>query len=90
MQMSDQFAKEAAAWEQSISSLSDSKFFEIVRLYLGEVETPYNKQRLIEQLAGFLKNESNSKSIISLLDEFDVEILTALWFIPNASKKSFS
>ena len=88
MQMSDQFAKEAAAWEQSISSLSDSKFFEIVRLYLGEVETPYNKQRLIEQLAGFLKNESNSKSIISLLDEFDVEILTALWFIPNASSET--
>ena len=32
-------AAETAAWEQSISSLSDSKFFEIVRLYLGEVET---------------------------------------------------
>ena len=88
MQMQNQFAAEAESWVQSISSLSDSKFFEIVRLYLGEVETPYNKQRLIEQLAGFLKNESNSKSIISLLDEFDVEILTALWFIPNASSET--
>lgn len=88
MQMSAQFAAEAEAWEQSISSLSDSKFFEIVRLYLGEVETPYNKQRLIEQLAGFLKNEANSNSIISLLDEFDIEILTALWFLPNASQET--
>ena len=88
MQMSAQFAAEAEAWEQSISSLSDSKFFEIVRLYLGEVETPYNKQRLIEQLAGFLKNEANSNSIISLLDEFDIEVLTALWFLPNASQET--
>ena len=88
MQMTASFAEEAKDWEKSISSLSDSKFFEIVRLYLGEVKTPYNKQRLIEQLAGFLKNEANSQSIISLLDEFDIEILTALWFLPNASQES--
>ncbi len=88
MQMQNQFANEAEAWVQSISSLSDSKFFEIVRLYLGEVETPYNKQRLIEQLAGFLKSDANSQSIISLLDEFDIEILTALWFLPNATQET--
>ena len=88
MQMTAQFAQEAEAWEQSISSLSDSKFIEIVRLYRVEVETPYNKQRLIEQLAGFLKNQANSQSIISLLDEFDIEILTALWFLPNATQET--
>ena len=55
MQKVNQLADDFAAWEQSISSLSDSRFFEIVRLYLGEVETPYNKQRLIEGLAGFVK-----------------------------------
>ena len=81
-------AADAAAWEQSISSLSDSKFFEIVRLYLGEVETPYNKQRLIQQLAGFVKNETNAQNIICLLDDFDIEVLTALWFIPNATQES--
>ena len=81
-------AADAAAWEQSISSLSDSKFFEIVRLYLGEVETPYNKQRLIQQLAGFVKNETNAKNIICLLDDFDIEVLTALWFIPNATQET--
>ena len=81
-------AADAAAWEQSISSLSDSKFFEIVRLYLGEVETPYNKQRLIQQLAGFVKNETNAQNIICLLDAFDIEVLTVLWFIPNATQET--
>ena len=47
-------------WADSVSSLADSKFFDIMRLYLGEIETPYNKQRLIEQLAGFIKNPVNS------------------------------
>lgn len=88
MQKVNQLADDFAAWEQSISSLSDSRFFEIVRLYLGEVETPYNKQRLIEGLAGFVKNETNSKNIIALLDDFDLEVLTLLWFIPNASQET--
>ena len=81
-------ASDIAAWEQSISSLTDSKFFEIVRLYLGEIETPYNKQRLIQQLAGFVKNETNAQNIICLLDDFDIEVLTALWFIPNATQET--
>ncbi|MCR5437091.1 MAG: helicase-associated domain-containing protein [Treponema sp.] len=88
MQIENSMAADIAAWEQSISSLSDSKFFEIVRLYLGEVETPYNKQRLIQQLAGFVKNETNAQNIICLLDDFDIEVITALWFIPNATSET--
>ena len=88
MQMQNTLPADIVAWEQSISSLSDSKFFEMVRLYLGEVETPYNKQRLIQQLAGFVKNETNAQNIICLLDEFDIEVLTVLWFIPNATQET--
>ncbi len=75
-------------WADSISSLSDNHFFEMMRLYLGEIETPYNKQRLIENLAAFVKNEKNSNSMITLLDDFDIKILTALAFIPNASAET--
>ena len=75
-------------WTNCISSLSDSRFFEIMRLYLGEIKTPYNKQRLIEQLAGFIKNNTNSTSMITLLDEYDIKILTALAFIPNATQET--
>ena len=75
-------------WTNCISSLPDSRFFEIMRLYLGEIETPYNKQRLIEQLAGFIKNKANSDSMIALLDEYDIKLLTALAFIPNATQET--
>ena len=76
------------AWTNSISSLSDSRFFDIMRLYLGEIETPYNKSRLIERLAGFIKNDVNSSNMIALLDEYDVKLLTALAFIPNATQET--
>lgn len=75
-------------WTESISSLPDSRFFEIMRLYLGEIETPYNKQRLIESLAGFIKNQKNMSAMLALLDEFDIKILTAIAFIPNASQET--
>ena len=73
-------------WQENISALSDEKLFEILRLYLGEIRTPYNKQRLIEQLAGFIRNETNLNTIISLLDEFDIKVLTAIYYIPNADR----
>ena len=75
-------------WTNCISSLPDNRFFEIMRLYLGEIETPYNKQRLIEQLAGFIKKDANSSSMIALLDEYDIKILTTLAFIPNATQET--
>ncbi len=74
-------------WCNIISSLPDENFFEIIRLYLGEVKTPYNKHRLVEQLASFIRNEKNLETIICFLDEFDIKILTAIHFIPNATTK---
>ena len=75
-------------WADSVSSLADSKFFDIMRLYLGEIETPYNKQRLIEQLAGFIKNPVNSDNMLALLDEYDIKLLTALDIIKNPTQES--
>ena len=35
-------------WRESIAVLPDNHFFEIIRMYLGEIKTPFNKQKLIE------------------------------------------
>ena len=77
--------KNISLWQECISALPDEKFFEIIRLYLGEVKTPYNKQRLIEQLASFIRNETNLNTMLLLMDEFDIKVLTAIRFIPNAT-----
>ena len=73
---------EIAQWQDAIASLSDKQFFDLIQLYLGEIKTPYNKQRLIEQLASFIHKQDNIQKILTLLDTFDVKILTAISIIP--------
>lgn len=75
-------------WQEAFASLPDKQFFNTMRLYLGEIKTPYNKQRLTEQLASFIRKEENLQSILTLMDSFDVEILTALSLIPRASQET--
>ena len=81
---------EINSWKEAFSSLPDKQFFNTVRLYLGEIKTPYNKQRLTEQLAGFIRKEENLTNILTLLDVFDVKVLTAISMIPNASQESLA
>ena len=80
--------KDINHWVEAISAFPEKKFFNIIRLYLGEVKTPYNKQRLISQLASFIKIPENISSIISLLDKKDICILTAILYFPKASQKT--
>ena len=79
---------EISLWQEAISSLPDKQFFNTMRLYLGEIKTPYNKQRLTQQLASFIKKEENLTSLLTLLDSFDITILTAISLIPNASQET--
>ena len=77
---------EINSWAEAISSLPDKQFFNTMRLYLGEIKTPYNKQRLTQQLAAFIKSPEHINSLLTLLDRFDVTVLTAISLIPNASQ----
>lgn len=79
---------EISDWQEAFSSLPDKQFFNTVRLYLGEIKTPYNKQRLTEQLAAFIRKEENLTSLLTLLDLFDIKLLTAISLIPNATQES--
>ncbi|MCR4954521.1 MAG: hypothetical protein K6A43_10670, partial [Treponema sp.] len=73
-------------WQNYVATLPEKQFFSIMRLYLGEIKTPYNKHRLISQLASFIRNEENSTSIISFLDDFDLKLLSAIRFIPGVTQ----
>ena len=75
-------------WQEAICSMPDKQFFSTMRLYLGEIKTPYNKQRLTEQLASFLKNQKVTENLLSLLDANDIKLLTAISLIPDASQET--
>lgn len=75
-------------WRQYLSLLPDELFFEFMRMYLGEIKTPYNKQKLIENLSAFLRKEENRKAIVHLLSGNDLKILTVITTIPKATEKT--
>ncbi|MCQ2612251.1 MAG: hypothetical protein MJ183_01450 [Treponemataceae bacterium] len=86
--------KNILEWRESLSTMSDHHFFDMMRMYLGEIKTPYNKQKLIEELSVFLRKEQNKKLIVRLLSEEELEILTAVDLLPeptlNVLAKLFS
>ncbi|MGL4982130.1 MAG: hypothetical protein ACRC4W_04670 [Treponemataceae bacterium] len=75
-------------WREQLSLLPDHHFFEIMRMYLGEVKTPYNKQKLIEELSSFLRKDETKKNIKLLLTPNDTQILSAIEHIPNATQNT--
>lgn len=74
-------------WRESFATLPDHHFFELIRMYLGEVHTPYNKQKLIEELGSFLRKEENRKTIVALLSDSDIQIISAVKVIPHVTQE---
>ncbi len=72
-------------WRESLSTLADDKFFDIIKIYLGNIKTPFNKQKLVEELSSFLAKEENLTSLKNLISDWDAEILSAVNFIPNVT-----
>ena len=76
---------EVALWREYFLRLDDKQFLTLMRLYLGEIKTPYNKQNLIESLEAFLRREETKKNILALLSDADTQVLCAIKFIPGAT-----
>ncbi|MGN0729488.1 helicase-associated domain-containing protein [Treponema sp.] len=84
----DEKVQKIIQWRESFCTLPDTFFFDIVRIYLGEVKTPYNKQKLAEELGAFLRRPEIRSAIIQLLDDCDIQILSAVKFLnePDVAK----
>lgn len=74
--------EEVVNWREALIRLSDQHFFDLVRMYLGAIKTPFNKQKIIEELSSFLRKKENRSHIILYLDELDLLILSAIDELP--------
>ncbi|MBQ0002168.1 MAG: hypothetical protein KBT21_01390 [Treponema sp.] len=80
-------AKKVLRWRESFLLLEENRFFEIMRMYLGEIKTPYNKQKLIESLSAFFRKKENLSVVKSFLTKEEIEIICAIVFIPDATEE---
>lgn len=75
-------------WKKIILSLDDNDFFDIMRNYLGELQTPFNKHTLIEKLLVFLSRETTVERIISLISNADAYLLTLIYSLGEPDAKT--
>ena len=68
-------------WKNSLLTLPDSVFFNLMRNYLGTLETPFNKHEITERLNIFLRNKTNLKAIADELDGMDRKILSIVYLL---------
>ncbi|MBO5137178.1 MAG: helicase-associated domain-containing protein [Spirochaetaceae bacterium] len=68
-------------WREALCQLPDNHFFDLMRMYLGEIKTPYNKQKLIESLSSFLHKTEVRQRILDLLSTEDIQIIASVKFL---------
>ncbi|GHT67350.1 helicase [Spirochaetia bacterium] len=65
-------------WKSALMILPDGSFFELMRSIFGNIKTPFNKQRLMEDLSAFLSRDEIRKTIALYIDETDARVITAI------------
>ncbi|MGP1458558.1 MAG: helicase-associated domain-containing protein [Treponema sp.] len=77
-------------WREAMATLPDARFFEIMRAYLGEIHTPFNKHKLIERLSSILRNTDNRENIRLFISGFDIKALTAVSIIEQPTQEKLT
>ncbi|GAB6391356.1 MAG: helicase-associated domain-containing protein/consreved hypothetical protein AEF82474.1 [Treponematales bacterium] len=70
--------RSVAEWRDCVATLPDAAFFELMRSVFGNVKTPFNKHRLIEDLCTFLSKDDIKALIKEYLDEDDHKVIAAV------------
>jgi hypothetical protein len=65
-------------WKSALMSLPDSNFLQLMRSVFGNIKTPFNKQRLLDDLFALLSREEIRKTIAAYLDEQDQRVIAAI------------
>jgi hypothetical protein len=77
-------------WKKALLTLAGDRFLLLVRNYVGEIRTPYNKQDLVRQLVAFLSERRTQERIASLIDDRDAAVITALLLLGSATLDSLA
>jgi hypothetical protein len=72
-------------WKSALMTLPDGAYFELFRSIFGNIKTPFNKQRLLEDLAVFLSRGEIQEVIAAYIDEGDRRIIAAIAVLGDPS-----
>lgn len=63
-------------WNTSLMKLPENILFILLKNWLGEIETPYNKHKLITRLNKWLNEDSVKKEIVGNISEKEAELIS--------------
>ncbi len=72
-------------WKTALITLQDTRFFDLMRNYLGDIRSPYNKQKIVEDLVAWLSREDHIKDMVDCLDESDRRVISAIHELKDPS-----
>ena len=72
-------------WTEVFSSLPDTGFFEVVRHYLGPVQTPFHKPDLVDQMEAFFNRKDVSDRVLAFIDAEDARFLSIIGYLDGTS-----
>jgi hypothetical protein len=64
-------------WKSALMLLPDSSFFELMRSIFGNIKTPFNKQKLLDELYILLSRDDVRNNISSYINYEDQKIMAA-------------
>lgn len=86
----DERTERIVKWREAMATLPDARFFEIMRAYLGEIHTPFNKHKLIERLSSVLRNADNRENIRLFISDFDIKMITAVSMLEKPTQEKLA
>ena len=72
-------------WKRCLLDLPDELFFSIMKLYLGDLKTPFHKPRLVDRIIHLFSKEDTIQRAVALIDQQDALILTAVELLDRPS-----
>jgi len=77
-------------WKSAFMTLPDNIFYELVRSVLGNIKTPFSKQRLLADLINLLSRDEIRKIIAAYIDEQDHKIIVAVAFLDEPTTEDLA
>ena len=65
-------------WKNYLLNLSDRSFFDLMRVYLGELKTPFNKHDLVRSLTSMMMGTDVQQRLFSMIDDDDRRLLSSV------------
>jgi hypothetical protein len=65
-------------WKAALLTLPDNTYFDLMRSVFGNIKTPFNKHRLMEDLASFLSRREIQEIVTAYIDEADRRVIAAI------------